>query len=144
MKVFLLIILVSLISSNLILIQQNHILNNLTKEEFYCIKNSIIFLFIIIYVILINNGNIYKKIKTIDNKKWKYIMLDVLLTIINILLWYYLLQNADAHKLISNINPLTILITLLLSFFFYKKNVTRNECFGIIIVLIGIFIINKK
>ena len=141
MMILLLIILVSLISSNLILIKQNHILNDLTKEEFYCIKNSIIFLFIIIYI---NNGNIYKKIKTIDNKKWKYIILDVLLTIINILLWYYLLQNSDAHKLISNINPLTILITLLLSFFFYKKKVSRNECFGIIIVLIGIFIINKN
>lgn len=142
--IYLLIILVSLISSNIMLIQQNYILNTLTKEEYYCIKNSIIFLFIMTYILFINNGEIYKKIKKIDKTKWKYIIIDSLLTILNVLLWYYLLQNTEAHKLISNINPLTILFTLLLSYFIYKKKINRQECVGIMIVLLGLIIINKK
>ena len=140
----LLTILVPLISSNIILIEQNYILNSLTKEEFYCIKNSIIFLFVMTYIIFINNGEIYKKIKKIDKTKWKYILIDSLLTILNVLIWYYLLQNNEAHKLVSNINPLTILFTLLLSYFIYKKDISRQECVGIMIVLLGLIIINKK
>ena len=140
----LLIILVSLISSNLMLIQQNYILNSLTKEEYYCVKNILIFLFIMIYMIFINKGKIYKKIQKIENKKWKYILIDSILTILNVILWYYLLQHTEAHKLISYVNPLTILFTLLVSYFIYKKNITQKECLGIMIVLLGLIIINKK
>tara|TARA_B100001109_G_C18782992_1_gene436293 strand:- start:536 stop:967 length:432 start_codon:yes stop_codon:yes gene_type:complete len=140
----LLILLVSLVSSNLVLMQQNFILSSLTKEEYYCVKNILIFLFVMIYMIFINKGEIYKKIQKIENNRWKYILLDSVLTIFNVLLWYYLLQNTDAHKLVSYVNPLTILFTLILSYLIYKKNISTQEIIGIMIVLLGLIIINKK
>ena len=87
----------------------------------------------------------YKNIKNIEFKKYGPLLLfDTFLTISSIIIWYYLLHNTEAHKLISTINPLTIVLVVLLSYIFYDKKVTRNELLGILFVIIGILIINKK
>ena len=81
----------------------------------------------------------------IDIKKnYSWLILDALLTIFNVTLWYYLLQNTEAHKLISTVNPLTITLSVVLSYVFYDKIITRNEMVGILFVLLGIVFINKK
>ena len=85
------------------------------------------------------------EIKNINLKyQAPYLLLDVSLTIANIILWYYLLQNTEAHTLISTINPLTIALIVILSYVFYDQKITRNEMLGIILVLLGIVFINKK
>jgi uncharacterized membrane protein len=85
------------------------------------------------------------EIKDINLKyQTPYLLLDVCLTIANIILWYYLLQNTEAHTLISTINPLTIALIVVLSYVFYDQKITRNEMIGILLVLVGIVFINKK
>ena len=143
MKLLLITFLVSFITANLTLIQQNYILNKISRYEFFCAKNTLLFLFVVFYMSFVNK-DIYKNIINIEYKNWKYILLDVILSIINIILWYYLLQNTQAHKLISTINPLTIIFIAFLSCMFYNKNVSRNDIVGITLVLIGLIFINKK
>jgi uncharacterized membrane protein len=143
MKLLLITFLVSFITANLTLIQQNYILNKISRYEFFCAKNTLLFLFVVFYMSFVNK-DIYKNIINIEYKNWKYILLDVILSIINIILWYYLLENTQAHKLISTINPLTIIFIAFLSCMFYNKNVSRNDIFGITLVLIGLIFINKK
>jgi uncharacterized membrane protein len=144
MNLIILIILSSFISANIILLQKKYILPEINGDEFYCIKGSIIFITIIIYIFFINK-KMYKNIKNIEFKKYGPLLLfDTFLTISSIIIWYYLLHNTEAHKLISTINPLTIVLVVLLSYIFYDKKVTRNELLGILFVIIGILIINKK
>ena len=143
MKLIVITLLVSFFSANLILVQQNFILNKMNRFEFFCAKNILFFLFVVFYMTFVNKG-VYKNLKNMELKNWKYILLDGALSITNILLWYYLLQNTQAHKLVSTINPLTIVFIVTLSCIFYKKTVTYNDIFGIMLVLIGLILINKK
>ena len=144
MNIVVLLLLSAFISANALLLQKNYILTNMSGSQFFCIKNFIIFNIIMLYIILVNRG-LFTQIKNIDIKKnYSWLILDALLTIFNVTLWYYLLQNTEAHKLISTVNPLTITLSVVLSYVFYDKIITRNEMVGILFVLLGIVFINKK
>jgi uncharacterized membrane protein len=144
MNLIFLILLCSFISANLILLQKKYILTKLSGNQYFCIKNWLIFATILIYILFINKS-MFKEISLIDFKEQgPYLLFDVILTISNIILWYYLLQNSEAHKLISTINPLTITLIVIISYVFYDHKITPNEMFGILLVLLGIIFINKK
>ena len=144
MNLIFLILLYSFISANLILLQKKYILTKLSGNQYFCIKNWLIFAAILIYILFINKS-MFKEISLIDFKgQGPYLLFDVILTISNIILWYYLLQNSEAHKLISTINPLTIILIIIISYVFYDHKITQNEMFGILLVLLGIIFINKK
>tara|TARA_E500000178_G_scaffold346616_1_gene398514 strand:- start:2123 stop:2557 length:435 start_codon:yes stop_codon:yes gene_type:complete len=144
MNLVLLVLLCSFISANLILIQKKYILTKLSGNQYFCIKNWLIFTVIALYLFFINRKMV-SEIKNINLKyQVPYLLLDVSLTIANIILWYYLLQNTEAHTLISTINPLTIALIVVLSYVFYDQKITRNEMIGILLVLVGIVFINKK
>jgi uncharacterized membrane protein len=144
MNLILLVLLCSFISANLILIQKKYILTKLSGNQYFCVKNWLIFTVIALYLVFINRKMV-SEIKSVNLKNQiPYLLLDVSLTIGNIILWYYLLQNTEAHTLISTINPLTIALIVILSYVFYDHKITRNEMLGIILVLLGIVFINKK
>jgi|TARA_B110000259_G_scaffold27818_1_gene29397 uncharacterized membrane protein len=143
MKLLLLTILTAFLSSIIILFQQHYILKNLTKNEFFCIKNILLFIVSVFYILFINK-NIFQKIQNLDSKIWIYIFIDVFISVITIILWYFLLQNTDAHKLVNTINPLTILFITIISYFFYKKKISIKEIVGIILILLGLYIFNIK
>ena len=144
MQIILLILLSAFLSANLILLEQKYILNHLNGNEFFCIKNILFFIIIILYMTFINR-TMYKKIQKVEFKNYKLILIfDTLLTIANIMIWYYLLQNREAHKLIGTVNPLTIALSVVLAYAFYDAKITTNEMIGILLVLIGIVFINKE
>ena len=144
MNLILLVLLCAFISANLILIQKKYILTKLSGNQYFCVKNWLIFTIIALYLVFINRRMI-TEIKGINLKEQTpYLLFDVILTIANIILWYYLLQNTEAHTLISTINPLTIALIVVLSYVFYDQKITRNEMIGILLVLVGIVFINKK
>lgn len=144
MNLILLVLLCAFISANLILIQKKYILTKLSGNQYFCVKNWLIFTIIALYLVFINRRMI-TEIKGINLKEQTpYLLFDVILTIANIILWYYLLQNTEAHTLISTINPLTIALIVILSYVFYDHKITRNEMIGILLVLVGIVFINKK
>ena len=143
MKNILLLILSSFMTANIILIQKNFVLNDLDKYDYFCIKNLLFFVFVITYMTFIKTET-FSNIKKLKWDKVKYIILEVSLSIINVLLWYYLLSSSEAHTLIASKNPLTIILITLLSVILYKKKVLTNEIIGIIMILMGLFILNKK
>ena len=73
-----------------------------------------------------------------------YIIGEVSLSIVNILLWYYLLQQTEAHKLAGSINPLSLVIITILSIFVYKKIISKKELVGILLVILGVLLLNSK
>ena len=83
-------------------------------------------------------------IQKIERKQWMYIIGEVSLSIVNILLWYYLLQQTEAHKLTGSINPLSLVIITILSIFVYKKIISKKELVGILLVILGVLLLNSK
>ena len=144
MNILFLILLCSFMSANVILLQKKYILTKMDGKQYFCVKNILIIIMVALYLLFINREMLHK----ITNIEFKtdgpIILFDVLVTIANIVLWYYLLQNIEAHKLISTINPLTIALIVTISYVVYDEKITRNEMVGILLVLLGIIFINKK
>ena len=143
MNLTFLIFLVAFFSANIILIQKNFILNNINKNDYFCIKNSLIFLFVLVFMTFIKRDTL-SNIQKIERKQWMYIIGEVSLSIVNILLWYYLLQQTEAHKLAGSINPLSLVIITILSIFVYKKIISKKELVGILLVILGVLLLNSK
>ena len=143
MNIILLVLLSAFISANIILIEQKILLPNIGYKEFFCVKTIVLFILVLLYIF--SNRKIYKNIEQINYKNNNLLILfDALLTIINIGIWYYLLNNNEAHNVVGKINPLTISLVVILSYVFYDAKITRNEMIGILFVLVGIIFINRK
>lgn len=55
----------------------------------------------------------------------------------------YLIRNSNPSY-ISSMTSITPVVTLLLSYFFLKEEITKNKLIGIITVVTGLIIMNKK
>ena len=141
-NLILLIIFLAFTSSNIMLIQKNYILDSIDKNDFFCLRSTLFFLFVIFYATFIKTDT-FNNLQKIDKSKWKFIFLDLVLSIINVFLWYYLLIQSDAHKLTGTFNPLKIIMITLLSYYFYKTSVTKEQIAGIVLVILGVLLINN-
>ena len=142
-NLMLLIVFLAFTSSNIMLIQKNYILDSIDKNDFFCLRSTLFFLFVIFYATFIKTDT-FNNLQKIDKSKWKFIFLDLVLSIINVFLWYYLLIQSDAHKLTGTFNPLKIIMITLLSYYFYKTSVTKEQIAGIVLVILGVLLINRK
>ena len=141
-NLMLLIVFLAFTSSNIMLIQKNYILDSIDKNDFFCLRSTLFFLFVIFYATFIKTDT-FNNLQKIDKSKWKFIFLDLVLSIINVFLWYYLLIQSDAHKLTGTFNPLKIIMITLLSYYFYKTSVTKEQIAGIVLVILGVLLINN-
>lgn len=141
-NIILIIIFLAFTSSNIILIQKNYILDTINNKDFFCLRSILLFLFAIFYAIFIKTDT-FNNLQKIEKSKFKYILLDISLSIINIFLWYYLLIQNDVHKLIGTFNPIKIIIITMLSCYFYKIQITKKQILGIMLVILGVILINK-
>ena len=108
-NLMLLIVFLAFTSSNIMLIQKNYILDSIDKNDFFCLRSTLFFLIVIFYATFIKTDT-FNNLQKIDKSKWKFILLDLVLSITNVFLWYYLLIQSDAHKLTGTFNPLKIII----------------------------------
>ena len=141
-NLMLLIVFLAFTSSNIMLIQKNYILDSIDKNDFFCLRSTLFFLFVIFYATFIKTDT-FNNLQKIDKSKWNFIFLDLVLSIINVFLWYYLLIQSDAHKLTGTFNPLKIIMITLLSYYFYKTSVTKEQIAGIVLVILGVLLINN-
>ncbi|WKK66545.1 DMT family transporter [Lutimonas zeaxanthinifaciens] len=85
-----------------------------------------------------------KKIKRINRKEWIYIVLTALLgTFFPVFLFAYAVENIDS-SIVSILNSLTPLNTLMVGAFFFGFSFLRKQFLGVIIGLLGaLFLILK-
>lgn len=85
-----------------------------------------------------------KKIRLINRKEWIYIVLTALLgTFFPVFLFAYAVQNIDS-SIVSILNSLTPLNTLMVGAFFFGFSFLRKQFLGVIIGLLGaLFLILK-
>ena len=143
-----------LISSLLILIywtipsfiQKYYLLNDLT--EFELTVNNWLLGGIFGITLLLISSLFKNKIKNIDinynfNKNVKYYPIicgSLLIALIGTISYFYLIKITNNRKVISYLNPITILLVVLISFFIFKEKINYGSIIGIFIVIIGLII----
>ena len=124
-----------------IIVEKNYLLTQFNPLELLISRGAILILFFFIYLFL-TKGNINKKFINMDSKTLFYLVLSFILSFLGVFLSWYVIKNKDASYAVAIVNPLIITFVVLISYFFYKENITIKEAIGILLVLLGITCIN--
>jgi drug/metabolite transporter (DMT)-like permease len=118
--------------------------NNISFQTYFLISASIFFVCTLIYLLIFFNfNNILKELKNINNNILFLLFLNVVLVLFfSQILYYYLLKKTDKISKITVIIGLYPLITLILSIFVLKEEISIKTFIGFIISILGICIIN--
>lgn len=77
-----------------------------------------------------------------NNLNYYHIFFGLLLIgILSSFCYYYLLNNSNVIKLTSYLNPISIILTLLISSYIFKEKINKGTLFGIFVIIIGLVII---
>ena len=75
------------------------------------------------------------------NINYYYLFIALLLFgILSTLSYYYLLKIANISKITAYLNPINIILILLISKFCFNEQISHGSCFGIFLIIIGLFI----
>lgn len=80
-----------------------------------------------------------KDIKNIEKKDWLFITLSGISTGISWLCYYYALQKGVVSVVVS-IDKLSIVVTILLSYFILKEKLSLKSVIGLILMVVGILL----
>ena len=59
-------------------------------------------------------------------------------------LYYSLINKSQVSNISPILSPLIIIFTLLIGFFYFKETLKKNELVGILIVILGIYVIKSN
>lgn len=73
----------------------------------------------------------------------KYIVLGLAIYVIATFYWFYIIKTNDLSK-VYPMQSMSYIISLFLSYFLLKENITLNSVIGTLVILVGVFIIGIK
>ena len=126
------------------------LMTKFTGEEYFFINHLVVSIFVVFYFIYsYSNNNInskcIKQIGTFSNKELSILFAGGLLTVLSSRLLPHLISlKKDISYLISNIQPVVIILTALIGYTFFQEKLNKEKILGIILVGMGLFFINSK
>ena len=126
---------------------KKQIVGNIDSEMYFFINHIIVTVFVIIYFFyrLMNKNNKLSSIKVSDFSKQDkiYLVIGGLLSVLaSRLLPYIISLNKDVTYLISNIQPVVILLTAIIGFAFFNEQIDTKKMMGIGLIIIGLLFMN--
>jgi len=76
--------------------------------------------------------------KYLNKKTVLYSIVVAIVGLLSIISNYYLLSKYDANLVVGLVEPSLILVTLLLSYFFFNEKITKLRILGIVFISVGI------
>ena len=123
------------------------IVGNIDSEMYFFINHIIVTVFVIIYFFyrLMNKNNKLSSIKVSNFSKQDkiYLVIGGLISVLaSRLLPYVISLNKDVTYLISNIQPVVILLTAIIGFAFFNEQIDTKKMMGIGLIIIGLLFMN--
>lgn len=115
------------------------------KINDYLIINHIFctfFIFIYFFYLYYYNLSNIKSLTNFNKSQFIYLLFGSFITVFSSLLLIKLLKLNNASYLISNIQPLVILFSVIIGSYFYNEKYNYYNYTGIIFIIIGIFLLN--
>jgi len=112
----------------------------------YMIFNHILCTFIVfIYFmyLLINKQCDINCMQKLNNTDILFSVFGAITSVLASILLIELLKKNDATSIIPSIQPLVLILTLVIGKFIFNENLTTTKMSGIIIIVLGLYLINK-
>lgn len=116
-------------------------LHNMTKYEFLSVTYTLRALLSI--VIMLNMSKHFDNIKQLGNFSLLCNLANAIISVFLSLMSINLIKNFDINYIVSNIDPLVMLATVLMGYFIFGEDLTKNNIIGMIIVMVGLFVMNN-
>ena len=123
-----------------IIIEKHYLLSYFKPIELILLRGPFFILFFIYY--LMKNKNFIDRLKYISWQKFIFLSFTMLSGFVALYCFFKLLSNEKSFYCVSIVHPLFIVLTILLSYFFFFYDINLYQAIGIVFVIIGIMIIN--
>ena len=101
-------------------------------------------LILLIYILYNNTTNdLFNIFYNINNDTYKIILSAIGILLFNKIVKYYLLSNNNLLDVLIYDDSLDIIAITMISYFLLNEVISKERLFGIIIIMIGIYIFNK-
>jgi drug/metabolite transporter (DMT)-like permease len=125
------------------------VLQTLNNEEFLFINTLMISILIIAYTIYMyftkkTTMNIGKKLKTFSLAQIVFLIALAFITFISTVSIFKISKEFNSQNLNALIKTLTTVFALIIGVTFYNEQYTATQIYGIIITIVGIYLITKK
>ena len=120
--------------------------DRITTDEYFIINHFVItVLFIGYFIYLYKNKKCYPNcIARIDRYDGLYILLGAVTSILSARLLLAIIKKNDISFMVAHIQPLVILMTFIIGYFFFTESINIYRIIGGGMVIIGIILLNKK
>lgn len=105
-----------------------------------------IILSVCVFTILFNYKETHKfieRIKTIPLNIVIALLLVTFLAILSQYLYFTIVRKIDVNKFIHIIRGGSVLLIILIGYYFYKEEITLLKLLGILLILIGMYLVNN-
>ena len=120
--------------------------NKMTTDEYFVINHFVITALLIGYFIYLfkrkrcDTKCLYK----LNKLDYLYILLAALTSILAARLLLTLIKEKNVSYIVAHLQPIVILTTFLIGYFFFTEKMTKYKILGGIFVILGIILLNKK
>lgn len=123
------------------------IMGNIDSEMYFFINHIIVTVFVIIYFFyrLMNRESklSFVKIGDLSKEDKTYLVVGGIVSVLaSRLLPYIISLNKDVSYLISNIQPVVILLTAVIGFAFFNEKIDTKKLLGIGLIIMGLLFMN--
>jgi|TARA_Y100000992_G_C21267101_1_gene494524 uncharacterized membrane protein len=125
------------------------VLQTFNSEEFLFINTLMISILIVIYTLYMyltkkTKFNIIGKLKTFSLTQIVFLIALAFITFISTVSIFQISKEFNTQNLNALVKTLTTVFALFIGVTFYNEQYTANQIYGIIITIIGIYLITKK
>ena len=124
------------------IIDKNYVLKKYKAYELFLLRSPTFFMLGLLTTLYLTRD--VKIMKNISNGDLSYIVGSVFFNFLALLIFWHLLTKNDSHYTLSIVQPLYICFVIILSYIFFNENMNFKQFIGFLLVLIGIYIVNKK
>ena len=118
---------------------------NINSFDLFLITQSIVMIYVALIVIFLKLINDYSipSIENLSKKEILYILAGSMTTVISSIVLIWLLKHNEATYIIPQLQPAVLVLTLIIGTCIFNEKITSNKIIGIILIIFGIYSINK-
>ena len=120
-------------------------LKNISSFDMFLITQSIVMMYALIILIYLKIFKNYQmlSISNISNKDIAYTLIGGFTTFISSITLIWLLKYNEVTYIMPQLQPVVLVLTILFGVGLFGESVTIIEILGTVLIIVGVFIINK-
>ena len=122
-----------------VIFEKHHLLKYFKSIDLVLLRAPFFISFFVIYYLY--NKEFKKKLNEISIKLLLILIFTMISGCLALFCFYKLLNNKDSFYCVSIVQPLFIVLTILISYFFYNEDINNYQGIGIVFVIFGILVI---